>query len=170
MKKSTIREARDDDSDRSSVRELFWEYLQWANAGVNEAFNVNFDIETMLEEDMATLEKFRPPEGRLLLATEGEQAAGIGCLKSLRTGVGELKRMYVRPEFRGRGLGRALFESLLAEASIAGYRSIQLDSAGFMHAAHGLYRSAGFRDIDPYPESEIPAEFQKHWVFMEREL
>jgi GNAT superfamily N-acetyltransferase len=170
MNAPTIREARDDEADRSRVGELFWEYLQSANEGVNEEFNVNFDIETMLEEDMADLEKFLPPAGRLLLAMDGDHVAGIGCLKSLKPNVGELKRMYVRPAFRGRGIGRALFDSLIAEASLIGYRSIQLDSAGFMHAAHGLYRSAGFQDIDPYPESEIPPEFQKHWVFMAKGL
>jgi hypothetical protein len=51
-----------------------------------------------------------------------------------------------------------------------GYPRIRLDSARFMKAAHSLYRSAGFQEIDPYPESEIPAKFQEHWVFMEKSL
>ena len=158
------------EEDRVHVRELFWEYLEWANGRVNEEFGVNFDIEAMLEEDMAKLDIFLPPEGRLLLATEEAHAAGIACLKRLRDEIGEIKRMYVRPEYRGKGIGRALLEILIAEAKLVGYQSVRLDSARFMKEAHTLYRSAGFAEIEPYPESEIPPDFQKHWVFMERWL
>jgi GNAT superfamily N-acetyltransferase len=152
----------------SQVRDLFWEYLQWANSRVEEEFSVSFDIETMLEEDMANLAVFLPPDGRLLLASEEDQVAGLGCLKKIRGEMGELKRMYVRPEFRRRGLGRAILDALIAEAREIGYRTLRLDSARFMKAAHALYQSEGFREIDPYPESEIPPEFQENWIFMEK--
>jgi GNAT superfamily N-acetyltransferase len=158
------------EEDRSQVRELFWEYLQWANERLNKEFGVNFDIETMLERDMAELKIFLPPHGRLLLATEKSQAAGIACMKRIREDVGEIKRMYVRPEFRSKGIGRVLLEALIAEAQQIGYPTVRLDSARFMKAAHSLYRSAGFQEIEPYPESEIPPEFQRHWVFMEKQL
>ena len=166
---SPIHQAQTEE-DRVRVRELFWKYLEWANGRVNEEFDVNFDIETMLEDDMAELDIFFPPDGRLLLATEESRTAGIACLKRLRKDIGEIKRMYVRPEFRGKGIGRALLEALVAEAKEIGYPTVRLDSARFMKAAHTLYRSAGFREIEPYPESEIPPEFQKHWIFMERRL
>ena len=156
--------------DRARVRELFWEYLEWANGRVNEEFGVNFDIETVLEGDMADLDIYFPPDGRLMLATDQSHPAGIACLKKLRKDIAEIKRIYVRPGFRGRGIGRALLERLLAEAKEIGYPAIRLDSARFMREAHALYRSAGFDEIEPYPESEIPPEFQKHWVFMERQL
>lgn len=158
------------DQDRLYVRELFWEYLQWANGRVNEVFGVTFDIEAMLEGDIAQLEIFYPPDGRLLLVTEESWPAGIACLKRIGEDVGEIKRMYVRPEFRGRGIGRALLAELLTQAAEIGYPSVRLDSARFMQAAHALYRSAGFCEIEPYPESEIPLEFQKHWIFMEKSL
>lgn len=165
----SIRQARSE-KDREYVRELFWEYLEWANARLNEGFNVEIDIETMLEEDMASLDIYFPPDGRLLLAIDEDRAAGIACLKRLRDDIGEIKRMYVRPEYRGRGTGRALLESLLEEAKLIGYACVRLDSARFMKKAHALYRSAGFTEIEPYPESEIPSDFQKHWVFMEQKL
>lgn len=78
--------------------------------------------------------------------------------------------MYVRPEARKRGPGRALLKQLLEEAHQIGYERIRLDSARFMKGAHQLYQSAGFYEIEAYEGSEIPKEFQDHWIFMEREL
>lgn len=155
---------------REIVRELFWEYLQWANGEVNNHFGVSFDIKTMLDDDMDKLGKFLPPLGRLLLAEQDGSAAGLGCLKELKGDIGEIKRMYVRSEYRRKGIGRAILEHLLAEAGEAGYSRIWLDSARFMKSAHALYRSNGFQEIEPYPESEIPGEFQPNWIFMEKVL
>lgn len=157
----------DKDQHAQPIRELFWEYLQWANAKVEENFGVSFDISAMLEEDMNTLDKFMPPKGRLLLGYVENQPVGIACLKALTDNIGEVKRMYVRPESRNRGLGRALLNHLLKEARRIGYEGVRLDSARFMSEAHQLYRSGGFREIEPYKGSEIPSEFQKHWIFME---
>ena len=152
------------------IRELFWEYLQWANARVNEEFKVNFDIASMLEADMKDLGKFMPPSGRLLLGYVGKDLAGIACLKLLMPSIGEIKRMYVRTDHRRAGLGRTLLTRLLQEAQQVGYQVVRLDSARFMQAAHHLYRATGFREIAPYPGSEIPLDFQAHWVFMEMAL
>jgi len=152
------------------IRELFWEYLQWANAKVEENFGVSFDIATMLEEDMNSLDKFMPAKGRLLLGYVEDQTMGIACLRALTDSIGEIKRMYVRPEARNRGLGRALLNQLLEEAGQIGYERVRLDSARFMTEAHKLYRSAGFHEIEAYEGSEIPQEFQNHWIFMEKLL
>ena len=158
------------DQHAQPIRELFWEYLQWANAKVQENFGVSFDIAAMLEEDMNTLDKFMPPKGRLLLGYVDDQFMGIACLKVLTDSVGEAKRMYVRPQARKNGLGRALLNRLLEEARQSGYEQIRLDSARFMKEAHQLYQTSGFREIEAYEGSEIPKEFQKNWIFMEREL
>jgi GNAT superfamily N-acetyltransferase len=164
-----FRQARTD-RDLPEVRDLFWEYLQWANGRVNEEFGVNFDIETMLEENMRDLDVYFPPDGRLVLASEEGNLAGLGCLKKLHDGICEIKRMYVRPEYRGRGLGRGILEALLSGAREIGYSSVRLDSARFMKAAHSLYRSAGFQEIEEYQGSEIPPGFREHWIFMEKAL
>jgi GNAT superfamily N-acetyltransferase len=152
------------------IRELFWEYLQWANANVEENFGVSFDIAAMLQEDMNTLDKFMPPKGRLLLGYLEAEPMGIACLRALTDRIGEVKRMYVRPEARKRGIGRALLHQLLEEARQIGYEQVRLDSARFMTEAHRLYLTNGFREIQAYEGSEIPREFQKHWIFMERDL
>jgi GNAT superfamily N-acetyltransferase len=158
------------DEHRQHVRELFWEYLQWANARVTEEFGVSFDIQAMLVDDMADLGKFMPPAGRLLLAEWQAHMAGIAGLRQIDASTAEVKRMYVLPAARHHGVGRALLQGLLAEARLMGYQRVRLDSARFMTAAHALYRSAGFHEIEPYPGSEIPAAFQHNWVFMERSL
>lgn len=158
------------DEDRLLIRELFQEYLEWANTRCNKEYGINFDIKSMLEQDMTKLEIFLPPYGRLLLAIEGARAPGIACMRKIRKDIGEIKRMYVRPGFRGRGIGRALLEALIVEAQEIGYLTVRLDSTRFMEAAHSLYRSVGFREIEAYTESEIPPEFKQHWVFMEKQL
>lgn len=158
------------DEDLVNIRELFWEYLQWANSEINQEFNVDFDIAVILEENMQDIEKFYPPYGRLLLVKKYDQVAGLACMHKIREDIGEIKRMYVRNEFRGEGIGKLLLDELLREAKVIGYPRIRLDSARFMVAAHSLYRSSGFYEIDPYQESEIPEEFQIHWIFMEKNL
>lgn len=119
---------------------------------------------------MNTLDKFMPPKGCLLLGYVENQPAGIACLKALTDSIAEVKRMYVRPQARNRGLGRALLNQLLKEAHQVGYERVRLDSARFMKEAHQLYRTSGFREIEAYEGSEIPHEFQDHWIFMEREI
>ena len=166
---STIRQVQSEE-DIEHVRELFLEYLHWANEGLNAEYGIDFDVVSMVEEDMAHQEIFSPPDGRLLLALEGKEAAGLACMRRIRMDIGEIKRMYVRPEFRGKGIDRQLVDSLIQEARTIGYPRVRLDSTRFMVEAHALYRSAGFKEIEEYPESEIPEEYCAHWVFMEMKL
>ena len=83
---------------------------------------------------------------------------------------GEIKRMYVRPEYQRKGMGRRLLEARIEEARRIGYSKIKLDSAPFAREAQAFYRKMGFRDIDPYPESEAPREYYSQWAFMEISL
>ncbi len=160
----------ENDTYKNSVKELFWEYLVWANDRVNDEFNVKFDIAKMLEEDMDNLNIFLPPNGRIILIESDGKVSGIGCLKKSKEEYGEIKRMYVRPKYRGMGLGKEILLNLLESAREIGYKYVRLDSTKFMNEAHSLYRSMGFKECDPYPESEIPDDFKPNWVFMELEL
>jgi ribosomal protein S18 acetylase RimI-like enzyme len=152
------------------LRELFQEYLEWGNTKLDEEFGVEFDTPELVESTMQHLDDFMPPKGCLLLGYVEDRPMGIACLKALMDSIGEIKRMYVRPEARNRGLGRALLNQLLEEAGQIGYERVRLDSARFMTSAHELYRSAGFHEIEAYEGSEIPKEFHNHWIFMELEL
>ncbi len=152
------------------VKELFWEYLTWANDMNEREFGLRLDIAKMLQEDIADLRKFMPPDGRLLLAQDDDSTAGCVCLRKLRPSIGEVKRLYVKPTFRGKGIGKMLVRNLLEEARVVGYAMIRLDSTRYMVNAHDIYRSFGFQEIAPYPESEIPKEYHAHWIFMELSL
>ncbi|HVW31617.1 MAG TPA: GNAT family N-acetyltransferase [Acidimicrobiia bacterium] len=97
-----------------------------------------------------------PPQALYLAEVDG-RPAGTGGLKEVRPGVAEVKRMYVGPRFRGRGIARALLERLIADARAGGYRSLQLETAVWMVEAHALYRSCGFTDAPPHPDPEFGA-------------
>jgi putative acetyltransferase len=109
------------------------------------------------EQELAGLPgDYAPPRGRLLLARSGGNLAGCVALHPLEPGVCEMKRLYVRPPFRGQGLGKALLNTVLAEARAIGYRSMRLDTVEpIMQDAVRLYRAYGFREITPYRANPI---------------
>lgn len=144
--------------DIDHARTLFEEYA--AGLGISLCFQ-NFDHELKnLPGDYA------PPDGRLLLATDEDQLAGCIALRKLEHGVCEMKRLFVRPAFRGKGAGRILVDSIIDEARKLGYTHMRLDTLpGRMDKAIALYQSLGFVDIAPYYEN--PVEGAK---FMELKL
>lgn len=164
-----IRQA-DSAEERAEVWALWHEYLTWVNAEMGTRYDVSVPVEEMLGQRLAALSAFAPPHGSLLLAQDLEGVVGGVCLRPIGPAVGEVKRLYVRPRARGTGIGRQLLVRLLNDARHAGYRLVRLDSARFMHAAHSLYRSAGFVDREPYKESEFPARFSRYALFMEPDL
>ena len=132
-----------------AVRALFLDYAQ--SLGFSLCFQ-GFD------EELRTLPGiYAPPRGRLLLAMEGDAPAGCVGLHEWDAQIAEMKRLYVRPAFRGRGLGRILTDAALADARALGYRSIRLDTIPtLMQPAIALYRELGFREIPPYRDNPIP--------------
>lgn len=156
--------------DLAAVERLWIAYLSWGNDELEGRYGFRLPVEEAVEHDLRTIAKFQPPDGRLLLAFDDDEAFGIGCLRRIGPDTAEIKRMYVDPSHRRGGSGRAILDQLIDAARLAGYERICLDSSEFMTAAHRLYRSSGFGDIGPYPESEIPDEHKSHWVFMELRL
>jgi len=165
-----IRDARLPD-DIEAVTRLWFDYLTWGNNEMQSRHGVHpHSPRETVDHDVAAIAKFQPPEGCLVLAVSDGVPCGVGCLRRIGAGIAEIKRMYVDPSLRGVGAGRAIVQHLLGAAAEAGYTKVRLDSPDFMTAAHALYRSCGFRDIQPYPESEIPDAFRSYLVFMERDV
>jgi GNAT superfamily N-acetyltransferase len=156
--------------DRDAVARLWLAYLTWGNDELERRYGFRLPVEEAVERDLAEVEKFGPPDGRLLLAVDNGEAIGTAAMRRIGPGTAEIKRMYVDPSRRRAGVGRTMLDALFAAAREGRYERLRLDSPDFMTAAHGLYRSEGFREIQPYPESEIPDEFKSHWIFMEKRL
>lgn len=156
--------------------ELNIEYLSWVFHGVEELFCIeaNAIVGMPASEYVPTvIDKVcgdAPPKGVFYLLKVDGKLAGMGGLRFLRNGVAELKRIYIRPEFRGLKLGQQTLACLLSDARAFGYQSVCLDTALFMQAAHRLYEKAGFIDCPAYAGSEVPPEFQARWRFMELSL
>ncbi|MBZ5704369.1 MAG: GNAT family N-acetyltransferase [Acidobacteriia bacterium] len=132
----------------AQARELFLEYAQ--SLGFSLCFQ-SFDKELAgLPGDYA------PPEGRLLLAEFEGQLAGCVALHKLDGNICEMKRLYLRPQFRGKGLGRALAETIIAEARALAYERMRLDTVEqVMKDAVAMYRRLGFKEIAPYCPNPI---------------
>jgi putative acetyltransferase len=130
------------------VRELFLEY---ANSLGFSLYFQSFD------QELASLPgDYAPPAGRLILATSNGHAAGCVALHKLAPEICEMKRLYVRPQLRGKGLGRELAEKVIAEARQIGYKKLRLDTVEpKMQAAVAMYRQLGFRKILPYRQNPI---------------
>ena len=173
MYTNTIIETRDAKlpNDIDSIKQLWTDYLTWGNDEMQLLYGVHpHNPKEAVEHDIKMIAKFLPPNGRLILAFVDDKACGIGCLKSINSVIGEIKRMYVDPSFRKVGAGRAILQSLLTAAKEAGYKKVRLDSPKFMEAAHALYRSVGFKEIPVYAEVEIPEAFRQYLLFMEIDL
>lgn len=114
----------------------------------------------------------REAEVRVLLALdESDGAVGVGAVRPLTGDRAEIKRMYVRSPYRALGIGAQLLDALIGLVQSEAMASvILLDTCRYMTAAQRLYRGRGFREIDPYGDSEVPARFQQHWLFFERSV
>ena len=134
--------------DLQRAHELFAEYASWIE--ISLCFQ-NFD------KEVAELPgAYAPPSGRLWLAIDGQQVMGCVALRKIGAGIGEMKRLYVRPAFRGRGLGHTLTEKLIAEAKQIGYARLRLDTLpAQMAQAIAMYRSFGFQEIPPYYKNPV---------------
>jgi putative acetyltransferase len=125
------------------VRPLFREYA--------DSFSYHLCFQSF-EQEIADLPgDYAPPVGRLYLAYWDENLAGCVALKELQAGVCEMKRFYVKPAFRRRGIGKILALHLIEEAKEMGYRSMRLDTLPIMQQAITLYRAIGFEEIAPCP-------------------
>lgn len=125
----------------------------------------------MARDSIETIDKMLPPKGRLALATDATgRLIGCGALLQIRPDAVEMKRMFVRPEAQGTGLGRTLFEMRLAEARAMGCTTVYADTARGNRAMLAMYERYGFRYIDRYAENANPPDMAPYLVFLEYRL
>jgi len=134
--------------DRAIVEALFREYV------VSLTEDISFQN---VDDEFAGLPgKYARPSGVVLIARDGEEAAGAIAYRMVEPGVCEMKRLYVRPAFRGSGLGRELANELIEDARLHGYRTMLLDTLASMQSARALYRDLGFVPVAPYYDNPLP--------------
>ena len=159
----------DPDAHEAALRALWTAFLEEGAVHLSAKW-VLADVPAFVAADLAGVGQFQPPHGRLLLAIDDGETLGCGAVRVIAPGVAEIKRMYLRPEARGRGIGRELLQELLGTARRLGCREARLDTGWFMSDAHRLYRAAGFEECAPYAESQVPADFDPRWKYMRLDL
>ncbi|MCK2244460.1 MULTISPECIES: GNAT family N-acetyltransferase [unclassified Crossiella] len=154
-------------TEADALGDLLVEYMTWATGQLRATFGI--DSPTDPADMRSSLAEYAKPSSVLLVAaTESGELAGTGALRTLAPGIVEIKRMYVRPAWRGQGVGSRLLDGLVDQAIRLGASTIRLDTARFMADAQGMYRSRGFAQREPYPGTEIPPHLQQYWFFFER--
>jgi ribosomal protein S18 acetylase RimI-like enzyme len=139
------------------VHSLFQEYAA--------ALAIDLSFQNFADELANLPGPYAPPRGRLLIAWENEAAAGCVAMRPLSDTVCEMKRLYVRPAFRGRGLGKRLAETIVREAKQSGYTTMRLDTLPAMQSATKLYESLGFARRSAYYDTPL-----QDTIFMELAL
>jgi len=150
------------------------EFIAWIADQFKEKYNfdaevkVGQEISDYVETHVKDFASLKPPNGIVYLLEVDGCIVGMGGLKKLRDDVGEIKRMYIQPSFRGRGYGRKLLNKLLEKGREFGFSTFRLETSRFMEAAQRIYHSAGFVEIGEYPEVETPVVLRQYQVFMEK--
>ncbi|UCC18476.1 MAG: GNAT family N-acetyltransferase [Promethearchaeota archaeon] len=161
---------------KSILIDLNDEYLSWIGEKIKKHYDLDVisilgqSIRDYAEKSVNELASYTPPKGIFYILQINNNTIGMGAFRKLKDDIGEVKRMYIRPDFRGHGYGKVLLKKLLNIGKRIGCTRIRLDTGLFMSAAQRVYRSAGFQEIEKYPETEVPLEMQPYWIYMEKKL
>lgn len=139
---------------KAEIKELFTEYTKMLIDGDGK-FREYLDIQNYDEEIDHLEKKYGPPAGRLYIAYADSQAAGCIGMRRINDENCEMKRLYVKPEFRENGLGRTLIDRIISDAKEEGYRHILLDTLPFLESALRLYKTYGFYETGSYNDSPM---------------
>jgi ribosomal protein S18 acetylase RimI-like enzyme len=151
------------------------EFVRWSHEQILAHHGVDMsegtgDAREYMESMVDELAALKPPKGFVLVLEDEKKLVGMSLIKTIGEGIGEVKRMYIRPEYRGRGHGKELMHKLVARAEELGYSTLRLETADFMPAALKIYRSAGFKERGEYPGGEVPEWYRPYCIFMEKVL
>lgn len=164
------------DIHRSIVLELAEDYYNWMACELKKNYDIDVHsvigatlreyVEIEVDEFVSSMSK----GGVFYLIQVEDKIVGMGALRKLKEGIGEIKRMYIKPEYQGKGLGKKMLQLLLNRSMEYGFSAIYLETGSFMTTAQHLYRSAGFYNREEYPETEVPQQLRHVWLFMEKRL
>ena len=160
-----IRPAYDDTAD---IKELFGEYMEMLFERDPE-FRKILCFQGYGEEVEHVNEVYGPPGGRLYIARAGGRAAGCIALKRINRMECEMKRLFVRPEFRGRGIGKALVDLIIKDAGEIGYETMLLDTMPVLEEAINLYENAGFYRVPAYNDNPADGTIFLRYDIKQRE-
>jgi GNAT superfamily N-acetyltransferase len=166
----------DPDHHLSDVLDLTEDYLSWIAGEVLSRYGIDAEeaagmtVPEYARIMLGDLSPYVPPNGLFCVVVVEGAPVGMGALTKLDEGVGTIRRMYIRPEDRGRGYGKVLLDDLTVLAKEFGCSTIFLETGQFMEAAQHIYRAAGFVERPRYPEVETPPQLQPYWICMERVL
>ena len=148
----------DDESYRDQFFELNHEYLTGVDNQLSTRYGINLNpggtVREYLESVFPTFIEIKPPEGIIYILEANGEAVGMGVLRKLMDGVGEIKRMFIRPEYQGKGFGKEMMNRLEDKAREFGFSTLRLDTAGFAEAAVHIYRKVGFIEVGKYSGDE----------------
>jgi GNAT superfamily N-acetyltransferase len=165
----------DKSSHRTSFIEMNKAYLNWMRDKCLSYFELDIvdtvgPINDYVENSLPDFESLVPPQSIIYIISFDDKIAGMGGLKRINTQIAEIKRMYVKPDFRGNDLGNKIINKLIETAKEFGYSKLRLDTGPISTIAHKVYKSAGFYEIEEYPEAEVPPIVRFDWFFMEKIL
>ena len=158
--------------DHELLMRLNVDYLNWIGEEIEKWFGLSLppllgtSIPDYVEGALEKLCASSPPDGVFYIVRDGGDTVGMGGLRRVREGVGEIKRIYVLRSARGGGVGAHVLVRLMDDARAFGYRELLLESAPFMKSAHRIYEAAGFTDIAHFAEAEVPEVLRHDWRFM----
>ena len=160
----------DPEKHKDQFFELNVEYLTYINdqrlknVGANLLENPRAYVESIFPK----FASIKPPEGVVYLLMEEDMVVGMGALRKLEEGIGEVKRMFIQPKHRGKGYGKFMMDRLIDKAREFGYHTLRLDTAYYLAAAVHIYRSAGFKEREKYPGTE--SDGASRTIYMEKKL
>jgi GNAT superfamily N-acetyltransferase len=166
----------DQDHHMDDYIQIYIDYITWFSQQFIKHNNRDIYAETgttitdFVYNNLEPYISMKLPEGTLQILEVDGEVSGMGVIQKLNADTGEIKRMYNRPEYRGRGYGRLMLNKLLDIGRSIGCSRFLLDSPNFAVAAHNLYRSMGFKEVEYYSESQIPPDWRQYWKFMELKL
>ena len=153
------------------LKSMLGDYLKLVAKEVkHDPWRFEINVPEAIDFTFKNLNDFTPPKGKILIAQKSKKCVGTASIKKIRPETAEIKRMYVKPEYQGKGIGNLLLENALEEAKRMNAKEILLDSPPPFKPSHQLYEKHGFKIFQEYPEVAIPAELKVEWVYMKKTL